>query len=203
MLPGGLSATSRLCDLGLIRIRSHSLQNLDLDKILRARARLYPLAIPIRLAWSHTRALRKPSARVTQPRGGGGRKVVIPSVFHLRLQSLTEAQLLGCVVEGFRKGQMKSQRKFRRNWDDASFIMRTDVERQKKPRLESEPLDIPTRKRFDFKAARKAWAAIDMIVSEKRVRDHMKMLSDWEGRGTRGKALIRIKAKKFKLDREA
>ena len=49
---------------------------------------------------------------------------------------------------------MKSQRKFKPGWDDASYLMRTDVEREKKPRLESGKL--PEQEfSFDFAAIRK------------------------------------------------
>jgi hypothetical protein len=77
---------------------------------------------------------------------------------------------------------MKPARKHRPNWDDASYLMRTDPEREKKPRLvESEPLRIRS-KRFNFETCRGAWLAIGLIQNEGHVRAHMARLKEWERR---------------------
>ena len=74
---------------------------------------------------------------------------------------------------------MKSQRKFKPGWDDASYLMRTDVEREKKPRLESGKL--PEQEfSFDFAAIRKAWEAVGVHVNEFEIRAHVVELAMWQ-----------------------
>jgi hypothetical protein len=76
---------------------------------------------------------------------------------------------------------MRAARRHRPGWDFASYMMRTDVEGERAPRLESEPLRI-RRRRFDFEACRTAWLAIGLIQSEGHVRAHMERLKVWEKR---------------------
>jgi hypothetical protein len=40
------------------------------------------------------------------------------------------------------------------------------------PRIESKPIEIRTSRKLDFDAIRKAWAAVDVIQNEERVRAH-------------------------------
>jgi len=77
---------------------------------------------------------------------------------------------------------MSAKRKYKPVWDDASFIMRTDPEREKKPRPEPTKLPRFKRRPFDFEACRQAWAAIGVIANEKEIVGHIAALEDWLGR---------------------
>jgi hypothetical protein len=71
---------------------------------------------------------------------------------------------------------MIPQRKYRPNWDDASFIMRTDPEREPKPRIESKPLRIRVNKRIGISDLERAWAAIGVRFDVGHFMDHLQML---------------------------
>jgi hypothetical protein len=76
--------------------------------------------------------------------------------------------------------QMKTKRKI--EWDDTSFIMRTDPEREPKPRPKPGKMPRFKKQEFDFEACRKAWAAIGVIVNRGEVLGHMAMLEGWLGK---------------------
>jgi hypothetical protein len=75
---------------------------------------------------------------------------------------------------------MKPARKHRPNWDDASYLMRTDPEREEKPRLEGGKLPRFKKQPFDIQAALKSWRAIGVHLSAEQIREHMAMLKKWE-----------------------
>ena len=96
-------------------------------------------------------------------------------------RSSSQRELFESVVEGS-EGQMKPQRKHRPNWDDASYLMRTDPEREKKPRIEAGKLpEVPFS--FDWPAIKKAWEAIGVTwLKEGDVRVHVVDLATWKRR---------------------
>jgi hypothetical protein len=86
---------------------------------------------------------------------------------------------LSCLVARL-ETKMKSQRKYQ--WDDASFLMRTDPEREPKPRIESEPLTIRINKQFGIPDLERAWGAIGVKFDVVRFMDHLEALGRWERR---------------------
>ena len=100
---------------------------------------------------------------------------------------------------------MKPAKKFKPGWDFASYMMRTDVEHERMPRLvESEPLDIPTRK-FRMANALRAWKEIGVKNDSAWIRDHLAKLKKWQGQFDKrlSNSTRKIRIKKFNLDREA
>ena len=84
---------------------------------------------------------------------------------------------------------MKSARKHRPGYDDGFFMARTDPEREAKPRIESRPLKIRSKK-FRMEDALRAWKAIGLKNNPAHIREHMATLKKWERR---------YSIKKFKL----
>jgi hypothetical protein len=76
--------------------------------------------------------------------------------------------------------EMKTAKKIQ--WDDASFIIRTDPEREPKPRPKPGKIPRFQKQEFDFEAAKKAWAAVGVIVNEKEILEDMAKLKAWERR---------------------
>lgn len=100
------------------------------------------------------------------------------------------------MADGFTKGQMKSARKY--EWDEGFYLARSDPERVRARPIEPDKLPRFKKQPFDFEACRAAWAAVNVIANEKRIREYMKKLERWREQRTKGKTLIRIK--KFKLN---
>jgi hypothetical protein len=72
-------------------------------------------------------------------------------------------------------------KKHRPNWDDASFIMRSDVERVKKPRIAPEKIELPdTPEEIDMDRCLKAWRAIGVINNEKWIRESWERIQKWQ-----------------------
>ena len=69
---------------------------------------------------------------------------------------------------------------YRPNWDYASFLMRADVERDRAPRIESEPLHIKTR--LDIRRAFQAWRTIGVHNDAASIREHIMRLKRWKRR---------------------
>jgi hypothetical protein len=62
-------------------------------------------------------------------------------------------------------------------------MMRADVEHERAPKIEEgEPLAIKPNRKFNFEAARQAWAALRVIQREDHIRSHMAMLEKWLGK---------------------
>jgi hypothetical protein len=103
-------------------------------------------------------------------------------VSDLRQLSFTETELPASVAEGSEKGQMKRSKKI--PWDDASYLMRSDVEREKKPRLVEGGGKLPYQPfSFDWAEIRRVWAEIGIIQrNEGKVRAHVFMLAEWQRR---------------------
>jgi hypothetical protein len=78
---------------------------------------------------------------------------------------------------------MSTARKFKPNWDDAAYIMRTDPEREKKPRVQAEIIKLPATSRLNAAKAVAAWEAIGLDnITEEHIRAHWRRLRKWQGK---------------------
>ena len=77
---------------------------------------------------------------------------------------------------------MSPAKKFRPNWDYASFVMRTDVEHERRPRLPATVIKLPQRVRLDPARAVAAWADIGLTIDESRIRFHLAVIQRWQRR---------------------
>jgi hypothetical protein len=77
---------------------------------------------------------------------------------------------------------MHAARKHRPNWGDASFIMRTDPERERKPRLEAGKFELPDCGEFSMPTCLAVWRAIGLINNLDHIREHVEKLERWQTR---------------------
>jgi hypothetical protein len=82
---------------------------------------------------------------------------------------------------------MKSARKHREGWDDASYIMRGDPERPKKSRPSGAGIEVPQHTHLDLLAAIRAWRAIGLKVSAEQILRGWSRITAWQFSLPRGR----------------
>jgi hypothetical protein len=74
---------------------------------------------------------------------------------------------------------MNGKNKFQPNWDDASYMMRTDPERIPKRRPPSEPVQLPEYEGFNRWRLIAAWKAVGLGIDPELVLGHALVLDFW------------------------
>ena len=78
---------------------------------------------------------------------------------------------------------MSTARKFRPGWDYASYLMRTDVEHERRPRAKPGAFTMPEPVEFNMERCLKAWRSIGMINNPNWITESMNAIQKWERSG--------------------